>query len=74
MIYEKLEVWSKTAWAKHRIRTIKTSPIRLWVSGQLKQLPYIDVHLIEEEFIIYGLEGYIEEGDDTRPIFEAPIT
>ncbi|WP_215897481.1 hypothetical protein, partial [Acinetobacter baumannii] len=46
LINEKLDAW-KSAWAKHRIRTIRTSPIRLWASGQLN-CP-VDVHLTEED-------------------------
>ena len=32
IINNKLDAW-RHAWSKYRIRTIKTSPIRLWVSG-----------------------------------------
>ena len=32
LIDEKLDAW-RHAWSKHRIRTIKTSPLRLWVAG-----------------------------------------
>ena len=32
LINEKLDAW-RHAWSKHRIRTIKTSPLRLWVAG-----------------------------------------
>ena len=64
----------ETAWAGHRIRTIKSSPMVLWSSGQL-QNP-VGILLSETELHEYGLEGHInlndtEEGD--RPIFE-PIS
>ena len=34
LINEKLDAWQH-AWPKHRIRKIKTSPLRLWVAGQI---------------------------------------
>ena len=34
LINNKLDAW-RHAWSKHRIRTIKTSTIYLWVSGQI---------------------------------------
>ena len=34
-INEKLELWRNT-WARHRVRTIRSSPLRLWVAGQLQ--------------------------------------
>ena len=34
LINEKLDVW-RHAWSKHRIRTVKTSPLRLRVAGQI---------------------------------------
>ena len=34
LINNKLDAW-RHAWSKHRIRTIKTSTIHLWVSGQI---------------------------------------
>ena len=34
LIKNKLDAW-RHAWSKHRIRTIKTSTIHLWVSGQI---------------------------------------
>ena len=34
LINNKLDAW-RHAWSKHRIRTIKTSPIRLWALGQI---------------------------------------
>ena len=34
LINEKLDAWWH-AWSKHRVRTIKTSPLRLWVAGQI---------------------------------------
>ena len=34
LINDKLDGW-RQAWSKHRTWTIKTSPIRLWISGPL---------------------------------------
>ncbi|CAC5365815.1 unnamed protein product [Mytilus coruscus] len=72
-INRRLQLW-KTAWTGHRMRTVKSSPLILWSSGQL-QNP-VGIQLSETELLEYGLEGHItlnntEEGD--RPIF-APIS
>ena len=70
LINNKLDAW-RHAWSKHRIRTIKTSLIRLWVSGQINS-PTDD--LTEDEVLKFGVEGLISEDDQTdrRPTFCAP--
>ncbi|CAG2212854.1 unnamed protein product [Mytilus edulis] len=65
-INRRLQRW-KTAWAGHRMRTVKSSPLILWSSGQL-QNP-VGIQLSETELLEYGLEGHIksnntEEGAD----------
>ena len=57
LINNKLDAW-RHAWSKHRIQTIKTSPIRLWVSGQINS-PTDD--LTEDEVLNFGVEGLIAE-------------
>ena len=70
LINNKLDAW-RHAWSKHRIRTIKTSPIRLWVSGQIN---YPNDDLTEDKILNFGVEGLIAEDDQTdrRPTFCAP--
>ena len=34
-INEKLRAWQK-AWSRHRIRTVRSSPFRLWLAGQMQ--------------------------------------
>ena len=56
------------------MRTTKTSPRRLWVSGQLNN-PVV-IELTDEELQFYGIEENIDI-DETinereRPIFSAP--
>lgn len=70
-INEKLELW-RNAWSRHRMRTVKSPPIRLWVSGQL-QNP-VGIELSSAELQSYGAEGVLDEErvEDRRPIFEAP--
>ena len=72
-INEKLEVW-RNAWSRHRMRTVKSSPIRLWVSGQFQNPIGIDIPSNELQF--YGAEGVLHDDrdEDTRPIFNAPVT
>ena len=38
LINDNFDAW-RQAWSKHRMRTIKTSTIRLWVSGQMNSTP-----------------------------------
>ena len=70
LINNKLDAWGH-AWWKHRIRTIKTSPTRLWVSGQIYS-PTDD--LTEDKVLNFGVEGLIAENDqiDCWPTFCAP--
>ena len=72
-INEKLEVW-RNAWSKHRMRTVKSSPIGLWVSGQFQNPIGIDIPSTELQF--YGVDGDLHDDrdEDTRPIFNAPVT
>lgn len=70
-INEKLELW-RNAWSRHRIRTVKSSPIRLWVSGQLQNPVGIELSIAELQS--YDAEGVLDEErvENRRPIFEAP--
>ncbi|VDI05644.1 Hypothetical predicted protein [Mytilus galloprovincialis] len=63
----------ENAWAGHRMRTVKSSPLILWSSGQL-QNP-VGIQLSETELLEYGLEGHIKSNNTEggRPIF-APIS
>ena len=72
LINEKLDVW-RNAWSKHRMRTVRTSPLKLWVSGQLNSPMNVD--LTEQEQCFYGVEGIdVDEESVTtgRPIFTSP--
>ena len=53
-ITNKLDAW-RQAWSKHRIRTIKTSPICLWVSGQMNSTS--DDDLGPKQLLHYDVEG-----------------
>eukprot|EP00794_Sanderia_malayensis_P012464 gene12464-13752_t len=74
-VNEKLSIW-RQAWANHRMRTIKTSPLKLWVSGQM-QNP-VGVELEDADLEYYGVEGIVEDetvpanNNGGRPIFAAP--
>lgn len=70
-INRRLQFW-QNAWSGHRIRTVKSSPINLWTTGQLQNPTCIP--LSETDLQDYGLEGYVdiansEEGD--RPFLES---
>ena len=72
VINEKLKVWSN-AWSRHRMRTTRSSPIRMWVSGQL-QNP-LGIELVGSTIEYYGVEGIVDisrEGEgDSRPILQS---
>ena len=71
LINKRLNVW-REAWSKHRMRTTKTSPLRLWISGQLQNPIGVD---IPPEFLeLYGVEGNVEDEyiEDERPTFVSP--
>lgn len=72
VINEKLEVWS-CAWSHHRMRTTKSSPIRMWVSGQL-QNP-LGIELVGSAIDNYGVEGIIDNASEDeferRPILKS---
>ena len=71
LINKRLNVW-REAWSKHRMRTTKTSPLRLWISGQL-QNP-IGVDIPPKNLELYGVEGNVEDDyiEDERPTFVSP--
>lgn len=53
----------------YRIRTVKSSPIYLWISGQLQNAVGLDDNDLE----MYGVEGSLESSEilvpeDTRPV------
>ena len=65
----------ENAWSKHRIRTMGSSPIKVWVSGQLSHPIGLAPTEVDD---FYGVEGIIEEANyeniiSERPIFDAPF-
>lgn len=71
-INHKLEIW-RNAWNRHRIRTVKASPLQLWISGQYQNPEGIEIDHQELEF--YGVEENVLEYDeslDERPVFTTP--
>ncbi|VDI45885.1 Hypothetical predicted protein [Mytilus galloprovincialis] len=72
-INEKLSVWAQ-AWGKHRIRTAKSSPLRLFTAGMINNPTDFDILDIGN----YGTEGNYEDNfndydgiQDTRPILDS---
>lgn len=67
-INNQLEVW-KHAWSIHRMRTTRSSPLRMWVAGQLQNPTGIE--LTPDEIDNYGVDGNIDENieGNERPIF-----
>ena len=70
LINEKLDAL-RHAWSKHRLRTLKSSPIRPWMSGQMNCPVKNDI--LPSELEMYGVEEIItnEFVADNRPIFSA---
>ena len=56
-INNKLDAW-RHVWSKHRMRTIKNSPIRLWVLGKINSSTD---DLTKDEVLNFGVEGLITE-------------
>ena len=70
LINEKLDPWQH-AWSKHRIRTIKTSPFRVWVASQIN-CPLDDMS--KDQLRNFGVEGILtDEEVDEKPIITSPI-
>lgn len=71
-INEKLELW-RQAWSHHRMRTTRSSPLRLWIAGQLQNPTGIE--LTEADIAGYGVDGIVRDDEhhgDGRPIFGPP--
>ena len=73
-INSKLKLWQR-AWSNHRMRTVRSSPLRLWIAGQV-QNP-VGVELSADELQLYGAEGLedigVDEAESDRPFFAPPI-
>lgn len=70
-INEKLQLWRK-AWGSHRIRTVNSSPVRLFAAGMINNPVDLPVGDLEG----YGVEGTVnneDDNEDTRPVFNAPL-
>lgn len=68
-INRKLQFWAE-AWAGHRLRTVNSSPLSLWTSGQLQNA--VGITEGEANLQDYGIEGYVDQNDveeGERPIF-----
>ena len=69
---EKLDTWNRRTWSQHRLCTARSSPIRMWVAGQL-QTP-LRIELGSEAICSYGVEGFInneaEDSGQRRPMFQ----
>ena len=72
-INEKLELW-RNAWSRHRVRTMKSSPLCVWLAGQLQNPVGLEDDFVDVEH--YGMERVLqdERDEDSRPIFEMPHT
>ena len=70
-INEKLELW-RNAWAKHRIKTVRSCPLRLWTARHLQNPVGTDVSSCDLEY--YDVAGVMqdESSGDGRPIFVFP--
>ena len=71
LIKKRLNVW-REAWSKHRMRTTRTSSLRLRVSGQLQNPIAFDI--TPESLELSGVEGNVEDDyiEDERPKFVSP--
>jgi hypothetical protein len=69
-----LELW-RSAWSHHRMRTTRSSPLRLWLQGQMHNP--VGLSIAPEDLLLYGVEGAIPDNKcrGGRPIITplAPI-
>lgn len=61
-INEKLDIW-REAWAHHRIRTVGSSPLRLWTSG-----------ILNNELDTMDLVPPLQDGENNQPMDETDQT
>ena len=57
-INEKLELW-RNAWAKHRIKTVRSCPLRLWTARHLQNPVGTDVSSCDLEY--YDVAGVMQD-------------
>ena len=68
-INSKVEWWGQ-AWSTHRLQTVNSFPMRLWVSGQINNHIDVSPHEVED---YYGIDSNVsgdERDDNGRPIFD----
>ncbi|KAL4234771.1 hypothetical protein ACF0H5_006413 [Mactra antiquata] len=71
-INERLELWLY-AWNNHRLRTVKSSPIRLFTAGMLNNSPADPVTTdLDPSFHTETDESDGEYGSEQRPVFAFP--
>ncbi|CAC5389517.1 unnamed protein product [Mytilus coruscus] len=68
-LLDPLEEIHMEAWAHHRLRTAKSSPIRLWLAGQMNNPIGTQNDLAVEDEAFYGVEGVLFDEENPRPIY-----
>ena len=58
-VNEKLALW-RNAWSRHRARTIRSSPLRLWVARQLQNAVGIGPD-VSVDIEYYSVEGVLHD-------------
>lgn len=70
-IDEKLQIW-KEAWANHRLRTVKTSPLHLFAAGIFNN----PIDVLDLDWEQYGIEDNTDvqylHNVNPRPVFDPP--
>jgi len=70
---EKSELW-RNAWSRHRIRTMKSSPLRVWVAGQLHNPVGVEDDIVDVEQIMVWKESFMmKEMRTVGQVFRCPI-
>lgn len=70
VVNSKLELWAK-AWANHRMRTTRSSPSQLWLTGQMNNPVGFDTTPVTD-FDTFGAEGF-QDGNEEQPEGERPV-
>jgi hypothetical protein len=75
-IQEKLTIWCK-AWSQHRMRTTRSSPIKMWVAGQLQNPMGIELESAQMFELVMALKDSLKiqvTMGAVDPLFPLPLS
>lgn len=70
-INERLEIW-RQAWAKHRIKTVESSPARLFTAGILNRSSRFPVVQTNQNVDINAYDSDNDVSENPWPVLKSP--